>query len=106
MLPILKKNILDLKYQEKSFIIENDIVNNLNLKNLKKKFDIIFMDPPYKEKNLFSVLMNIINNNILKNDGIIVIHRHKKEKDELPNKFKIIEEKKYGISKIIFGNYF
>jgi|TARA_B110000027_G_C16062989_1_gene275430 16S rRNA (guanine966-N2)-methyltransferase len=106
VLPILKKNILDLKYQEKSFIIENDIVNNLNLKNLKKKFDIIFMDPPYKEKNLFSVLMNIINNNILKNDGIIVIHRHKKEKDELPNKFKIIEEKKYGISKIIFGNYF
>jgi len=31
------------------------------------------------------------------------MHRHKKESDEFPKILKIIEEKKYGISKIIFG---
>ena len=106
VLPILKKNILNLKYQDSSIVIEDNIINNLDFNTLKKKMDIIFIDPPYKEKNLLSVLNNIINSNILHIDGIIIIHRHKKEKEKLPEKFNIIEEKTYGISKIIFGSYF
>ena len=106
VLPILKKNILDLNYQKNSLVIEKNILNNFNLKNLKTKFDIIFMDPPYKEKKLSIILDNIIENDILNNNGIIIIHRHKKEIDQFPEKFNIIEKKTYGISKIIFGNYF
>ena len=106
VLPILKKNILNLNYQENSIIIENNILDNLNFNIFKKKFDIIFIDPPYKEKNLYSIINNIISSNILNYVGIIVIHRHKKENDKLPEKFNVIEEKIYGISKVIFGNYF
>jgi len=106
VLSVLKKNILDLNYQKNSLIIEKDIFNNFSLKNLKKKFDIIFMDPPYKEKKVSSVLDNIIENDILNNNGVIIIHRHKKEMDQFPKKFNIIEKKTYGISKIFFGNYF
>ena len=106
VLPVLKKNILDLNYQKNSLIIEKDIIKNFSLKNLKKKFDIIFMDPPYKEKKVSSILDNIIENDILNNNGIIIIHRHKKEIDQFPKKFNIIEKKTYGISKIFFGNYF
>ena len=64
------------------------------------------MDPPYKEKNLSSILNNVNDSNILHRDGIIIIHRHKKEEDEFPEKFNIIEEKNYGISKVIFGSFF
>ena len=106
VLSVLKKNILDLNYQKNSLIIEKDIFNNFSLKNLKKKFDIIFMDPPYKEKKVSSILDNIIENDILNNNGIIIIHRHKKEIDQFPKKFNVIEKKTYGISKIFFGNYF
>jgi len=106
VLPILKKNILNLKYQDSSIVIENNIINNLDFNTFEKKMDIIFIDPPYKEKNLSYVLNNIIDSNILHIDGIIIIHRHKKEKDKLPEKFNIIEEKTYGISRIIFGSYF
>jgi len=106
VLPILKKNILNLKYQDSSIVIEDNIINNLDFNIFEKKMDIIFIDPPYKEKNLLSVLNNIINSNILHIDGIIIIHRHKKEKEKLPEKFNIIEEKTYGISRIIFGSYF
>tara|TARA_B100000780_G_scaffold174947_1_gene122498 strand:- start:657 stop:1220 length:564 start_codon:yes stop_codon:yes gene_type:complete len=105
VLPILKQNISNLNYQENSIIIENNIIDDLNFKNFDKKFDIIFMDPPYKEKRVFSILMNIFESNILNQKGIIIIHRHKKEKNIFPEKFKIIEEKTYGISKVIFGNY-
>jgi len=62
------------------------------------------MDPPYKEKKLVDLLSVIIKLKLLKDDGIIVIHRHKKEKDMFPNEFNLIMEKNYGISKIIFGN--
>ncbi len=105
VLPILRKNITNLNYEDNSLIIEKDIINNLNFETFTEKFDIIFMDPPYKENNLFSVLNNIIQSKILNNNGIIILHRHKKEKDAFPEKFNIIENKTYGISRIIFGNY-
>ena len=106
VLPILKKNILNLNYQDNSIILEKDIIDNLDFKIFDKKFDIIFMDPPYKESGLTMILNNIIKNNILNVNGIIIIHRHKNERETFPSKFKTIEEKNYGISKIVFGNYF
>ncbi|MDC1280064.1 16S rRNA (guanine(966)-N(2))-methyltransferase RsmD [Pelagibacteraceae bacterium] len=104
VLPILKKNILNSGYQKNSLIIESNILNNLKI--FEKKFDIIFLDPPYKEKSWLSILSNIIEYSILNRDGIIIIHRHKKEEDKFPEKFNIVENKTYGISRVIFGNYF
>ena len=40
--------------------------------------------------------------NILNSKGILILHRHKNERDNYLSKFNIIEEKNYGISKIIF----
>ena len=65
---------------------------------------IIFIDSPYKEKRLSNLLNIIIDLKLLNENGIIIIHRHKKEDDNFPNNFKIILEKSYGISKIIFGS--
>ena len=106
VLPILKKNINNLKSEINYEIIENDILKNFEFKSLKLRYDIIFLDPPYKEKALENILNTIIENKILKDNGVIIIHRHKKEIDEFPKNFQLIDEKKYGISKIIFGSYF
>jgi len=104
VLTILKKNIENLKQQGSSNIIEKDIFAENTLKALNNKFDIIFMDPPYKEKKLVDLLDTIIKLKLLKDNGIIIIHRHKKEEDVFPSEFNIIIKKNYGISKIIFGN--
>ena len=104
VLTILKKNIDNLKQQGSSSIIEKDIFAENTLKKINNKFDIIFMDPPYKEKKLVNLLDAIIKLKLLKDNGIIIIHRHKKEEDIFPNEFNIIIKKNYGISKIIFGN--
>ena len=90
--------------QNFSHVIEKDIFSESTLKLLHNKFDIIFMDPPYKEKKVLGILNIIIKLNLLKKNGVIIIHRHKKEKDIFPEEFKIIINKNYGISKIIFGN--
>ena len=102
VLPVLKKNLQNLKAIENYKIIEKDINNGKIFETLDKKFDIVFMDPPYKDKNLNLLLENLNDIKILNENGIIVIHRHKNEQDIIPKNFKVIEEKKYGLSKIIF----
>jgi len=102
VLPVLKKNLQNLKAIENYKIIEKDINNGKIFETLDKKFDIVFMDPPYKDKNLNLLLENLENIKILNKNGIVVIHRHKNEQDMIPKNFKVIEEKRYGLSKIIF----
>ena len=106
VLPILKKNLDNLKSEINYDIIESDILNRLEFKSLKLTYDLIFLDPPYKERALEDILNKIIENKILKKNGIIIIHRHRKEIDKFPKNFQLIDEKNYGISKIIFGSYF
>ena len=103
-LTILKKNIGSLKQQDHTTVIEKDIFTENTLKSLNNQFEIIFMDPPYKEKKLSDLLNTIIKLKLLKDNGIIIIHRHKKEEDIFPIAFNVIMKKNYGISKIIFGN--
>ena len=105
VLPILKKNLQNLKLIENFEIIEKDIYDINFFKSLNIKFDIIFMDPPYKDKNLYLLLNNIKNENILNEKGVLVVHRHRNKKNLIPEKFKVIEEKKYGLSKIFFFKY-
>ena len=102
VLPILKKNLSYLKTINNYKIIEKDIYKENIFLNLNKKFEIIFLDPPYKHKNLDDLFNKIKDSNILNSEGIIILHRHKNEKDNFLAKFNIIEEKNYGISKIIF----
>ena len=105
ILPILKKNLSNLKTINNYSIIEKNILVDIDFLENKEKFDIIFLDPPYKEKQINTILNNLSRFKTLKLDGVIIIHRHKKEKNNFPEKFKIIEEKKYGISRIIFGKF-
>ena len=104
VLPILKNNLNNLNSEINYEIIELDILNKFEFKSLKLRYDIIFLDPPYKEKALENILNKIIENKILRNNGVIIIHRHKKEIETFPKNFYLIDEKKYGISKIIFGS--
>ena len=106
VLTILKKNLYNLKQTKNFEIIEKNILNNFNLKNFKTQFDIIFLDPPYKEKDLTALIESLLYNKILDSKGIIIIHRHKNQIDKFPKSFQIIDQRKYGISKIIFGSYF
>jgi len=104
VLSILKKNLQSLNNIQNYKIIEKDIYEENFFTLIDKKFDIIFLDPPYKDKKLEVILNRIHKEKLINKNGVIIIHRHKKEKDNFPKNFKILEEKKYGISKIIFGN--
>ena len=52
----LKKNIIDLKLTNKVKIISQDIKNYIKKFNNKDKFDLIFLDPPYKDVSFLEML--------------------------------------------------
>ncbi len=105
VLSILKENLKRLKTINNYEVIKKDIYKSETLFKLDNNFDLIFLDPPYKDRNLENLLINIKTEKILNKNGIIIIHRHKNEHDILPKNFKVIEERKYGISKIIFLSF-
>ncbi len=105
VLPILKKNLDNFKTVKNFYILEKDVYNKNTLLSLNNRFDIIFLDPPYKDKNL-NQIFNIINEaKILNDNGLIILHRHKNSNDVFPSNFKVTDIKTYGISKIIFISY-
>ena len=102
-LKILKKNIDKLKLHNKTLIIENDVSNFINnLNSINEKIDLLFLDPPFKDENILKISNFFKFKNILNNNSVIIIHRHKKSEDEIPNIMKNIEKKTYGLSKIIY----
>ena len=102
VLPILKKNLSNLKLNKKYEIIKQNIFTELKL--TKSNYDIIFLDPPYKDKNISGLIDKIFEMNLLNKNGIIITHRNKKTKEKFSKNLSILEEKTYGISKISFGN--
>ena len=101
-LKILKLNISTLNINKKARIIEKNVFDEESLESLNEKFEIIFIDPPFKEKKLNYLLKKIYKLKILRKNGVLIVHRHKKEEDKFPDEFKIIKEKIYGISKLFF----
>jgi len=102
---ILTKNIISLNLKENCKIFQEDCFLFFNSKNHQlKKFDIIFLDPPFKEYKISLLIKKIKENKILKQNGIIIIHRHKKDQLDISDDLNILEVRNYGLSKVIFGN--
>ena len=103
---VLKKNIIDLDCEQKTQIITENIFNIKNINYFKnKKFEIIFLDPPFVENNYIKELKMIQEKKIYKKNHIIVIHREIKSFDNLEEIMNPLIIKEYGRSKIIFGKF-
>ena len=104
---ILKKNIQKLNFKRETQIFNKGVIELIEKKNIAKlKFDLIFCDPPFGDSSIEKLIKLISDKKLLNKNGIIILHRNKKIKEKLHNCFKIIEERSYGISKIILGSLF
>ena len=105
-LKILEKNIEKLKFKNKSQVLSIDVFKFIKTINiLETKFDLIFCDPPFKDVNVEKLINLIFKKNLMNKNGILILHRNKNTNEKLPNCFKVIDERIYGTSKIIFGRF-
>ena len=98
---ILKKNIADLDLEKKSFVLINDFTK-IDFTYLDDTFDLIFLDPPFKDNNISDLFEIIYTKKLIKKDSLIILHRHKKTEGDIHKDYKIIENRLYGLSKIFF----
>ena len=97
---IIKKNINLLKIEKPC------IVTNLDYKTCLKKIDkkcldIIFLDPPYAMTNIDEIMSLILEEDILKDNGIVSFEMAKTTPTIQVEGYDIIKEKVYGIKKVI-----
>jgi len=99
---VLKENLQKLSIINKSQILNGEVIKILN-KNLDEKFNILFLDPPFAEKNFIDDLNLMKKLKLFHDEHIVIIHREKRSQDNLDKLINIIYLKEYGRSKIIFG---
>ena len=93
LINIIKKNTVGM---ENINIIKSDYKDALN--NFKGiKFDIIFLDPPYKFNLINDALDRIIKYDLLSDNGIVVCEY---ENEEISTTLELIKYKKYGSKNI------
>ena len=100
---LLKKNIQKTHFEAKIDIVNKDYKKALE--GIKQqKFDIIFLDPPYKTDYGINAIKIILENENLKKDGIIVFETDREEQyiDTIYEFAKVIDIRKYGRVKLIF----
>ena len=98
---LIRKNLDKTGLTESATVIKGSIPEALSFSN--KKFDIIFLDPPYFKDNLVDKTLNeILTQGILESEGIIALESPKGEQISLPDKLEIWKEKIYGNSKLVF----
>lgn len=100
---MLKENVRKTRMEEKSTILNEDY--NKCLEKLKEKYDLIFIDPPYKLDIAVKAIKKIINLGILSADGIIVLETDEEEREleELKQvEIEVYDKRKYGRVKLLF----
>lgn len=78
-----------------------------DLSNRKITFDVIFIDPPYKDDIAVDAVQKILSLNLLNKDGIIIIETDEKDREieNLKNlDIKVYDIRKYGRANLIFLN--
>lgn len=105
---IIKQNIEKTRTNDKTLLLTCDYKKALEeLKNKKIKFDIVFLDPPYLTDYAEVAAKIIIENDLLNEDGLIVLETDNEKKviDNLDtNILEIKDIKKYGRVFLLFLN--
>ena len=96
----IKENKKNINISENTCVYKMDYRDALlYFKNNNIKFDIIFLDPPYKDNILSEILVLIKEYSILNVDGLVILEYE--NQDINYKNYELIKQKKYGSKNIM-----
>ncbi len=103
---LIKENLIKIHYNDFYTIIKKDYLQAIKMLDFqRRKYDIIFLDPPYSKNYILKSLKEIEKSHIIKKNSIVVVQHQINE--TVQNDFKkliCLKEKRYGKSRVtIFG---
>lgn len=96
--PLLKNVALFEAEKSRIKVLNRDA---LKLSTASESYDILFMDAPYKQGMSEKVLTLLAENGWLKNGALCLIEVEKDEDLILPQGYSLLDERRYGLAKII-----
>lgn len=91
---LIKENINISGFNNQAMVKRDDVLEFI--KKTNEKYDLIFMDPPYKQGLVEKTLGLILEYDIINSGAIVVVEHEKSLKLKDKDKLKIIKEKVYG----------
>ncbi len=106
-LNIIRKNLIACDFSRYTKVLGWDIVMNLNcLARIQKKFNLIFIDPPYDQNIILPTLGNLIQTDTLDTGALLVIEHGPSERlSPLPKQLSLNDKRRYGKTLVSFLNY-
>ncbi len=75
------------------------------LGNAPKQYDVLFMDAPYLKGLSEAALLQLSGKRWLKADALCLIEVEKSEECCLPESFALLEERRYGLAKVLIAKF-
>ncbi len=98
---IIKENLEHTKLTQNAIIYTMEIDKAIEkVMSEDRKFDIIFMDPPYDKGLINLTLKKILECGILKQNGYVVIESSQNEIWDITEQFELYKEREFKITKI------
>ena len=103
---VINKNINNFNINDKSIILNMDYKKCLKyIKDNNIMLDLVFLDPPYKEHIIDSILLYLTNNNILNNNALVITEFMNDNLKDKYNKLELIKSRTYGEKKVNIYKY-
>lgn len=91
---LIEKNIRSLKFEKLCTVKAQSCLEYV--KHCEGGFDVIFLDPPYNKGLIEPALEAIVENNVLNEDGIVVLESDDTDFRGEAEGLEIIKQKRYG----------
>jgi 16S rRNA (guanine966-N2)-methyltransferase len=104
---VLKDNLSNCNIMDKALIFPLDCFKALKIINKENiKFNMIYLDPPYKTEIINEVLDHLVCLQLLHNDAIVIAETSVDTQLALnSNKLHMVKESKYGDTKITYFQF-
>ncbi len=100
----IRENLKATRLEEYATLYETDVLNALSLMEGRKKFDYVFMDPPYNQLHEKRVLEYLSKSDLLSEDALIITEASLETAFSYVGNlgFTIVKEKNYKTNKHVF----
>ncbi|MFD1418226.1 16S rRNA (guanine(966)-N(2))-methyltransferase RsmD [Companilactobacillus keshanensis] len=101
----IKENVEKTHQEEQFVILKKSATEALKEFSEKKiKFDLVFLDPPYRMKITEQIILDMIENDLL-NDGAIIVDETDYNVELSSDKITLIKEKDYKDTKVVMYQF-
>lgn len=96
---VLKENISTLKAGEQATVLAKSATH---LPAAEHPYDLIFMDPPYRQNLVEPTLQSLMSGNWLAREGTIICELATDDNSVIPSTLEIVDERSQGQQRIVF----